>query len=103
MAKDLVNSGLNRVTVSLDTLDQEVFKQMSGRNLDINKILTGIESASSKGLTPIKINCVVKRNVNEKSILGLIIAAIKDTTALSITMVIEFKFSWVVQGDPHRF
>ncbi|MDP7195894.1 MAG: GTP 3',8-cyclase MoaA [SAR202 cluster bacterium] len=72
LSQELVDSGLNRVTVSLDTLDQEVFKQMSGRNLDINKILTGIESASSKGLTPIKINCVVKRNVNEKSILGLI-------------------------------
>jgi cyclic pyranopterin phosphate synthase len=72
LSQELVDSGLNRVTVSLDTLDQEVFKQMSGRNLDINKILTGIESASSKGLSPIKINCVVKRNVNEKSILGLI-------------------------------
>jgi len=72
LSQELVDSGLNRVTVSLDTLDQEVFKQMSGRNLDINKILTGIESASSKGLNPIKINCVVKRNVNEKSILGLI-------------------------------
>jgi cyclic pyranopterin phosphate synthase len=72
LSQELVDSGLNRVTVSLDTLDQEVFKQMSGRNLDINKILTGIESASSKGLNPIKINCVVKRNVNEKSILSLI-------------------------------
>jgi cyclic pyranopterin phosphate synthase len=72
LSQELVDSGLNKVTVSLDTLDQEVFKQMSGRNLDINKILTGIESASSKGLNPIKINCVVKRNVNEKSILGLI-------------------------------
>ena len=72
LSQELVDSGLNRVTVSLDTLDQEVFKQMSGRNLDINKILIGIESASNKGLSPIKINCVVKRNVNEKSILGLI-------------------------------
>ena len=42
LSQELVDSGLNRVTVSLDTLDQEVFKQMSGRNLDINKILTGI-------------------------------------------------------------
>ena len=72
MSQELVDSGLNRVTVSLDTLDQKVFKQMSGRNLDINKILSGIESASSKGLSPMKINCVVKRNVNENSILGLI-------------------------------
>ena len=72
LSQELVDSGLNRVTVSLDTLDQEVFKQMSGRNLDINKILSGIESASSKGLNPMKINCVVKRNVNEKSILSLI-------------------------------
>ena len=72
LSQELVDSGLNRVTVSLDTLDQEVFKQMSGRNLDINKILSGIESASNKGLNPMKINCVVKRNVNEKSILGLI-------------------------------
>lgn len=72
LSQELVDSGLNRVTVSLDTLDQKVFKQMSGRNLDINKILSGIESASSKGLSPMKINCVVKRNVNENSILGLI-------------------------------
>ena len=72
IAQELAESGLTRVTVSLDTLDPEIFKRMSGRNLDIRKILSGIEAASSWGLTPIKINCVVQRKVNEKSILDLI-------------------------------
>ena len=70
--KELVQSGLKRVTVSLDTLDQKTFNQMSGRNLKISKILSGIESASDAGLNPIKINCVVKKNINENSILDLI-------------------------------
>ena len=72
MAQGLADSGLSRVTVSLDTLDPEIFKQMSGRNLDIRKILFGIEAAQKSGLTPIKINCVVQRNINEESILDLI-------------------------------
>ena len=51
---------------------KKTFNQMSGRNLKISKILSGIESASDAGLNPIKINCVVKKNINENSILDLI-------------------------------
>ncbi|MBM32243.1 MAG: GTP 3',8-cyclase MoaA [Chloroflexi bacterium] len=70
--EELVKSGLKRVTVSLDTLDQKIFNQINGRNLKISKILSGIESASNAGLSPIKINCVIKKNINENSILSLI-------------------------------
>lgn len=67
-AQALKDAGLNRVTVSLDTLDPETFKQMSGRDVDINRVLQGIEKAQAVGLGPLKINVVVQRGVNDKDI-----------------------------------
>lgn len=65
-AEDLKEVGLDRVNVSLDTLDAEKYKAMT-RGGDINKVLRGIESAVEAGLTPVKINMVVIKgfNVNE--------------------------------------
>jgi len=70
-AKDLAAAGLQRITVSLDSHEDAVFKQMNGRGFGAERVLAGIAAAEEAGIGPIKINCVVKRGVNEESILGL--------------------------------
>tara|TARA_Y100000588_G_scaffold205228_1_gene219026 strand:- start:7203 stop:8210 length:1008 start_codon:yes stop_codon:yes gene_type:complete len=64
-------AGLDRLTISLDTLDEDVFKEMNGRNFSNKKIFAGIDAAERLGYKPIKINAVVKRAVNEHTILDL--------------------------------
>ena len=59
------DAGLHRVTVSLDSLDEEVFQFMSGGRGSVAQVLAGIAAAEDAGLTPIKINTVVKRGVND--------------------------------------
>jgi cyclic pyranopterin phosphate synthase len=71
-AAELKASGLNRVTVSLDTLDPDVFAQMSGGFRGVEQVLEGIDAALIAGLAPIKINCVVQRGVNDHTVLALI-------------------------------
>ncbi len=68
----LRDAGLKRVTVSLDSLDPEVFAQMNGRRVDLKRVLGGIEAAQEAGLTPIKVNCVVQRGVNDQGLLPLV-------------------------------
>ena len=70
-ALSLFQAGLKRITVSLDSLDHEVFKNMNGRGLGLNEVINGIESAAKAGFNPIKINCVVRKGINEDSILEL--------------------------------
>jgi GTP 3',8-cyclase len=70
-AKALKEAGLNRVTVSLDSLDNEIFKAMNDVDFPVEKVLSGIEAADRAGLAPIKINMVVKRGLNEESILPM--------------------------------
>ncbi|MEX2552187.1 MAG: GTP 3',8-cyclase MoaA [Actinomycetota bacterium] len=70
-AQALKDAGLNRVTVSLDSLDNEVFKAMNDVGFPVEKVLTGIDTAAEVGLGPVKINMVVKRGVNEQSILPM--------------------------------
>jgi cyclic pyranopterin phosphate synthase len=57
--------------VSLDTLDDEIFKQMNGRGFSTRRVLEGIEKASAVGLGPIKINAVVQKGVNDHTIVDL--------------------------------
>jgi len=71
-AAELKAAGLNRVTVSLDTLDPEVFTQMSGGFRGVEQVLEGIDAALNAGLAPIKINCVVQRGVNDHTVLELV-------------------------------
>jgi len=71
-AEDLHAQGLSRVTVSLDSLDPTVFKIMSGGMGDPQEVLSGIHAALEAGLTPVKINCVVERGLNEDAPLQLI-------------------------------
>jgi cyclic pyranopterin phosphate synthase len=71
-AVDLQAHGLKRVTVSLDTLDPEIFTRMSGGFGALPQVLQGIDAAIAAGLTPVKINCVVERGVNDHTVLDLI-------------------------------
>jgi cyclic pyranopterin phosphate synthase len=64
-------AGLNRITVSLDSLDDSVFRAMNDVDFPVSKVLEGIEAAARAGLGPIKINMVVKRGVNEDSIVPM--------------------------------
>jgi cyclic pyranopterin phosphate synthase len=70
-ADALKAAGLRRVTVSLDALDDAVFKAMNDVDFPVAKVLDGIEAAAVAGLAPIKVNMVVKRGVNEDSILPM--------------------------------
>lgn len=71
-AAELKANGLHRITVSLDTLDPEIFKQMSGGFGERDRVLEGIRAASDAGLTPIKINSVVERGLNDHTALDLV-------------------------------
>ena len=64
-------AGLARVTVSLDALDDAIFKRMNDADYPVAKVLAGIEAAAAAGMLPVKVNCVVKRGVNENQILPL--------------------------------
>lgn len=71
-AVELQAAGLKRITVSLDSLDPEIFKRMSGELGEVDDVLNGIEQARRAGLTPIKINAVIQRGINEHTALDLI-------------------------------
>ncbi len=70
-AQELKAAGLGRITVSLDSLDDEVFRTMNGRNFDTAPVLEGIAAAERAGLAPIKINAVVQKGVNDHTIVDL--------------------------------
>ena len=70
-AEQLADAGLRRVTVSLDSLDPEVFRAMNGVDVDLAQVLRGLEAASRAALTPIKLNTVVRRGVNDSGVLAL--------------------------------
>ncbi len=70
-AAALRQAGLARVTVSLDALDPEVFRRMTDSTFAPSDVLAGIDAARAAGLAPVKVNCVVRRGVNEREVLGL--------------------------------
>ena len=70
-ARALRDAGLARVTVSLDALDDATFMAMNDADFPVAKVLEGIAAAGAAGLAPVKINMVVKRGVNEHSILPM--------------------------------
>ena len=70
-AQVLKDAGLKRVTVSLDSLDNETFASMNGVNFPVEQVLEGIDAAAAAGLAPIKINMVVRRGLNERNILPM--------------------------------
>jgi GTP 3',8-cyclase len=71
LAQPLADAGLRRVTVSLDSLDDAVFGAMNGIDFPVAKVLDGIDAALEAGLTPVKINMVVRRGINEQSVVPM--------------------------------
>jgi cyclic pyranopterin phosphate synthase len=71
LADPLARAGLQRITVSLDSLDDDVFGRMNGVDFPVARVLEGIAAARAAGLVPIKVNTVVRRGLNEGSILPL--------------------------------
>lgn len=71
-AQPLHEAGLRRVTVSMDSVDPDVFRRMSGGRGELAQVEAGIAAAERAGFTPIKINCVVMRGVNDDGVLDLV-------------------------------
>jgi cyclic pyranopterin phosphate synthase len=72
LAEDLAEAGLGRVTVSLDSMDQDVLSEMSGGKAKLDDILKGIEAAENAGFEQLKINTVVQRDVNDHTVMDLL-------------------------------
>jgi cyclic pyranopterin phosphate synthase len=70
-ARALRDAGLNRVTVSLDALDDPTFRAMNDVDFPVERVLEGIDAANAAGLAPVKINAVIKRGLNEHAIVPL--------------------------------
>ncbi len=71
-ARSLSDAGLHRVTVSLDAVEDAVFRRMSDVDMPVSRILDGIEAARAAGLAPVKVNSVIERGVNDSQILPLV-------------------------------
>ena len=71
-ARSLKEAGLERITVSLDSLDDEIFGRMNGRGFGVQKVLDSIDEAINVGLTPVKVNTVVQKGVNDGSVIELL-------------------------------
>jgi len=71
LARSLRDAGLQRITVSLDSLDDAVFGTMNGVDFPVARVLDGIAAAAEVGLAPIKVNMVVRRGMNESSVVPM--------------------------------
>ena len=70
-AQALADAGLSRVTVSLDSLDDNVFRAMNDVRFSVARVLEGIDAAAAAGLQPVKINAVVRRGMNDQTVVDL--------------------------------
>lgn len=70
-AQVLKDAGLSRVTISLDALDDETFAAMNDVGFTVARVLDGIDAAAQAGLSPVKVNMVVKRGVNDGAIVAM--------------------------------
>ncbi len=99
-ARALADAGLSRVTVSLDSLDDSVFRAMNDVDVPVARVLDGIEAAGGAGLGPVKINAVVIRGVNDHTVVGLA-RHFKGTP--HVVRFIEFMDAGVTNGwEPGR-
>ncbi len=71
LARPLVDAGLNRVTVSLDSIDDATFRAMNDMDFPVAMVLEGIGAAAEAGLGPVKVNAVVRRGVNDHTLVDL--------------------------------
>jgi cyclic pyranopterin phosphate synthase len=89
-ARDLHSAGLRRVTVSLDALDDAVFRRMNDADFPVAEVLRGIDAALDAGLAPVKINMVVKRGTNDQEIVPLARYVRERYGAAATLRVIEY-------------
>ncbi len=94
MAKELADSGLHRVNISLDTLDEEKYVRIN-RGGSLKQVWEGIEAAENEGIKPIKINTVVLRGINEDELL--------DLAALSLEHAWHIRFIEYMPVFKHKF
>jgi len=71
LVSPLRDAGLKRITLSLDTLRPDRFQAISDTDLPLSRVLEGLKAASAAGFSPVKLNCVLKRGVNDDEILDL--------------------------------
>jgi cyclic pyranopterin phosphate synthase len=71
LAAPLAEAGLGRITVSLDSLDDDTFRRMNDVDFPVDRVLDGIAAAREAGLAPIKVNMVVRRGLNEDSVVPM--------------------------------
>ena len=71
-AEQLASAGLDRITISLDAIEPALFCKLSDSTTDLQDVLDGIEAAVEAGLTPVKLNCVVRRGLNEDQMIPII-------------------------------
>lgn len=71
-AKALKAAGLNRITISLDAIDDHIFQQLNDMSVPVATVLKGIDAAANAGLLPIKINMVVRKGINDHQIIPMI-------------------------------
>lgn len=71
MVGELRDAGLDRITVSLDSLDENVFERLNGRGYHVSEVLEGIREAEAAGFSPLKVNAVVQRGVNDHTVVDL--------------------------------
>lgn len=72
MAQQLADAGLGRITISLDSLDDNVFTAMTGGRGSVSQVLAGIEAAEEAGFRELKVNTVVQRGVNDHTIMDMV-------------------------------
>jgi cyclic pyranopterin phosphate synthase len=70
-AQSLADAGLTRVTVSLDSLDDDTFKAVNDVSFPVDRVLEGIDAALAAGLAPVKVNMVVKRGLNDRDVVPM--------------------------------
>ncbi len=71
-ARTLCDAGLNRITISLDALDERVFQQMNDVSFPAEKVLDAVDTAMAAGLDPVKVNMVVRRGFNDQDVLPMV-------------------------------
>ena len=71
-AMSLKQAGLQRITVSLDSLNDQVFGAMNGRGFKVDRVIKGIERSIEVGLTPIKVNAVVQKGINDHTVIDML-------------------------------
>jgi len=71
-AEALAEAGLSRVTVSLDSLDDVAFRAMNDVDMPVARVLEGIDAAAAAGLTPVKINAVIKKGLNDRNLAAFV-------------------------------